>query len=469
MDKVARLRQQVMQYCKHHALFHKNERILVAVSGGLDSVCLLDVLDNISKEFGIQLGIAHVHHGIRGDAAEGDLQFVKGLAETAGLPFFPVRVDVPSFARKHKLSLEDSARILRYDALNDISVKNSFDKTAVAHTLDDQAETVLLNFVRGAGAMGLAGMPPLHGKIVRPLLKVRRRALESYAQERNIEHRQDETNLDTYYTRNRIRLQLIPRIESDFDTDFKAVLYRTSEVFSEIEAYLQMVGKEAFKSLVSLQKKNQIVLEIQAFLDYFSIVQKYALIEAFDRIGVARKALTYRILTELVDAVASRRIGRRVDVCKDAYLLIDHDGVSIGRTTNERLSSKEFDLLEDSEITWGTFQLRWSILDCDWSLEFSEGGQIEFLDFDKTGSQLRIRGTEPGDRFVPLNFSGRKTVSNFFTDRKIPHRLRKATPILLAKNEIIWVCGYCIDDRFKISDKTRRVLKLEITAHENGV
>jgi len=451
-----------------HDLITTADAILLAISGGLDSVAMLDLMSQLRENYQLTLGVIHVHHGLRGREADEDLAFVEDLAAHYELPFFYQKVKTRELARSRKLSLEEAARVLRYQAFEQCLDRKQYHKVATAHTADDQAETVLDHVLRGSGSLGLAGMPMKRDRLIRPLLEVPRNELEEYVKERGLKYRVDSTNRDLRYRRNRIRLELIPYLQKHFNENLTDTLNRTAVIFSEYEAFLREQAEQAFQTLVLLQRKNQIVLEIKGFLKYFILLRKYILFTTFEKVGLKRAHVNFHKLENILVETKRNKVGTRLPVDQEFEILIDHDGLVVQASHQETPSPAHFNLVNSEKLAFGEFDIQWTILENNETITFEPDRAIEFLDFEKTGADVCLRTLRPGDRFIPLNFNGHKKIADFFSDRKIPHRLREMTPILESSNGIAWICGYCIDDRFKITQKTRKVVKFEIRKSENG-
>ena len=461
------LLEKVTRLIRDNQLITDRDKVLLAVSGGLDSVALLRIFSQLKGRFNLELAVVHVHHGIRGSAADEDLDFVKCLSHDFNLLFYSKKVNSKAFAKSQKLSPEESARILRYQAFEEFLQKLKFSKLATAHTASDQAETVLDHFLRGSGSLGLQGMQKKRGIYIRPLLELTREDLEQYVKENKLIFRHDSSNEDLKFRRNRIRHELIPYLKEHFNPNLVETLNRTACIFSETESVLEAVSEKAYRSLVSLQKKNEIIVEIDGFLGYFRVVQKYVLFRACQALEINRNDLNFDKLDKLLSIIAQNKVGKRIDINQDFQLSIDHDGIIIKRKASEQIPQMKFDLLDSNALKFGGYELKWSITKREEAVEFNKNRQIELLDFDKTGSNLRLRTFHPGDRFIPLNFKGQKKIADYFSDRKIPHHLREVTPILESPAGIVWLCGHCIDNRFKVREETNRLLKLEIKESSN--
>ncbi|MFQ5708689.1 MAG: tRNA lysidine(34) synthetase TilS [bacterium] len=445
----------------------RGDRVLLAVSGGLDSVVLLDLFSKLKAPFGLWLAVVHLNHGIRGREAERDLNFVGDLSERYGLPFYHEQADAKKLARQHHYSLEESARILRYEFYQSALKKFDARRLATGHTANDQAETILDHFLRGSGISGLSGMAQIRGPFIRPLLTFSRAALESYARGNGLEYVHDSSNNDLQFKRNRIRHELMPYLLRQFNPNLVATLNRTGTIFREAEELLKREAKAMWDSVVTLHKKNEIILDIDSFLSYFIILKKYLLFHVFEQLSIDRNELNFEKLERILRIISRPRIGKRIIINQDWQLSIDHDGIVIGRR-KKSFSKIAFTVSGEGTLKFQDYSFCWSIIEkCDLAT-FEHQSNVEYLDYERTGSELLLRNFQPADRFVPLNFTGQKKVARFFSDRKIPHHLREEIPILESQKGIVWICGYCIDNRFKVTAKTHKILKFEMQEAANA-
>jgi tRNA(Ile)-lysidine synthase len=442
-------------------LIQPGDKILAAVSGGLDSAALLHLLAHLQRDLKFNLEIVHVHHGLRGAEADRDLEFTRQLAAELKLPFHFRKVNVRDYARRRKMSLEESARVLRYQAFDEVLAETKAAKLATAHTADDQAETVLDHLLRGSGLAGLRGMRARRDVYIRPLLKFTRQQVEEFVREHQISFREDSSNRDRSFKRNRLRHELLPYLKERFNPQITAALTRSAQILEENEAFLNHVAESAYKSVVSVERKNEIVLEIKAFLSYFSIVQKYVLFHAGEKLGVPRSQWNFQKLARVLQALSAPKLGKKIIINKDFEIYIDRDGLAIRRRALPALKLK-VNLQKQKSAAFGDFEIRWQIENKAAGVRLKQRKKVAVVDFDKTGAVVYFRTGLPGDRFIPLNFTGHKKLASFFSDKKTPHHLRRQTPILESPAGIVWIAGFGIDDRFKVTHQTKRLLKLEI-------
>ncbi len=449
---------------KNH-LFRSHEHVLVAVSGGADSVVLLDLLRRSVREFDLKLEVVHLNHGIRGKESDEDETFVRNLALELELSFHVKKVNAPEFARNKGYSLEEAARVLRFRFFEEILKETNAHKIALAHHADDQVETIILNFLRGSGPVGLSGMKPERDKFIRPLLFATRAEIEEYARTRNLKFRTDSSNLDISYKRNRIRHELLPYLRNHFTQGIDRSLLRTQKIMAEVDDFLRQQAKEAILKCVRESKKDKIILEINTFLSYFIIIQKYMIYSLLEQFEVERFSVSSEKIDRIIRLIQNRKNGRREIVTSDVQILIDRSSIVFQKGKVEDFEI-EIEPGQSYALPDGRSELRLTLLPRqDAGGIFSDSRAVEFVDWEKISGQLRLRSIRPGDRFFPLNFTGQKKVSDFLTDLKVPLHRREEIPVLECDSGIIWIVGYRLDDRFKVTPKTTQLLKLEKTTN----
>jgi len=450
-------------FLEEHQLIQKNDYVLVAVSGGVDSVVLLHLLLKLAETYRLKNQILHLNHNLRGKQSDSDQQFVEQLAEKYGLPIISRKVDVPKFIVKKGLSEEQGARILRYRFFNWALKKTGADCIALGHQADDQVETVIDHFFRGSGVRGLSGMPVRRDKFIRPLLFAGRHEIETYAKTHSLQYIIDSTNVMVKYRRNRIRYELIPYLKQHFNPAIPDVVLRSARIMDEAERYLKNQAELALESCLINCKKNKIVLDINAFLNYFIIIQKYILYLLLDRLHLSRSILTTEKLDFILKLVQKPISGKKAILTSNWQLWIDHDQLVILEQPNSEFEieiaiNNTYPLLTDDLYFIAELVPRNQLPE-----RFSEDSDIEYVDYDSITGRLVIRNFRPGDRFRPLNFKGEKKLSDFFTDCKVPLHQRREIPLLVCDSGIIWIIGYQIDDRFKITGDTEHVLRLTVS------
>jgi len=302
---------------KKHNMLRKGDGVVVGVSGGPDSITLLHVLNSMKKEYALNILIAHLDHKFRGEESEADRRFCEGLAKKYNLEITWEEIDVPKIAKEKGISPEEAARFERYDFFKRMAKEKGINKIAVGHTRDDQAETVLMRIIRGAGMKGLGGISPVKEmqgfKIIRPLIEVSRKDLEGFISESGLKFRKDSSNEKTIFTRNKIRLELIPLLEKDFNPNIKEVLANMAENLQIENDFLSRYARRKFKS-TSRIKREEILIDIKKFKKQPEAVRKRILRAGLEELKGDLRKLTYQHWREIEELISGRPANSIVDL-----------------------------------------------------------------------------------------------------------------------------------------------------------
>ena len=445
-------------------LIDRGDRLIIGVSGGVDSMVLLHLLNACRQIFLFDLIVAHVNHRLRPIESEREAGLVSREAGQLGLPCEYGEFDVKDFANRNGLSLQEAARRIRFQFFHTLLKKHGAQKIALGHNADDQVETMLLRLLRGSGLKGLKGMLPIReGRVIRPLLEAWREEIESYAAERGVPYLVDSTNLKETYLRNRIRLKLIPMIEKDFQSNFKEVMKRMSSFLQQEDDFLETKAREAYGEIIR-EGRGELSFEWDTFNALHPAIRWRVLQRMLARMSQA-EALEDRNFSEvsqiyqrlnrpsssfIINLSGGVRLEKRygrVFLKTEAFPAVPPFEVDLavpGRTLVRELGSE----VVIEEIPWN-----------DPRIEFSKFRSTAFLDSERLLLPLKLRNFRPGDRFQPLGVRGTQKVKVFLIDHKIPRFERARIPLLLSGENIVWVVGYRIDERFKVTKETRRVLK----------
>jgi len=470
--KVDPLERRVLSFIGEYALISGGETVLVAVSAGPDSVCLLHLLNSLKVELGIKLYIAHLDHGLRGVEAEADAAYVSELAAKLGLPIESEKRDVRTWNEQRRTSLEEAAREVRYHFLDDVARQVRASRVAVGHTRDDQVETVLLHYIRGSGISGLRGLRPAapmpYGKrddgiyVVRPLLTVTRQETAEYCNQHGLQPRNDTSNQQTRFLRNRVRLELIPLLRQ-YNAGIEEALLRLADVAGEDADFVDEQASQVFAQTASSEgaltcldsgKLRGVPLALQRRVFRIALEQACGSlrdIEAGHIDSLARLlfAATGKCMHLPGGLIATNERGR---------LVISKPGTS---PCPWAALNTSYTLNIPGESTLPGWQVKAEILKESFYREddiFSAS-----LDLDKTGRMLTVRGRQPGDRFHPLGMTHKRKLQDFMVDAAIPRSWRDSVPIMCSQGQIIWVVGWRIDDRVKVTSSTQQVLRLEFS------
>lgn len=472
----------VFGFIREHQMIEEQDYVIVGVSGGADSVCLLFVLHKLREQLPFSLAAAHVEHGIRGGASLADAAFVGGLCGRLGIPFEMKRVDARAKAAAEKLSEEEAGRLLRYGFFEELAERETGSggrkaRIAVAHNADDQAETILWNLVRGSGLKGLTGMRPVREKIIRPLLSCNRKEIEDYLRERGIDWRTDATNLQTGYTRNRLRLKVLPLLERECNAGAARHIVMAGEKLAKAEQYLCAQAEAAYRQCVlsrpSEKKGAKVILDRKRFLEKEEIIQEYILRFALEESGAGLKNITSGHIED-IRKIAGMQGRKELDLPGGIKAGAEGDRLFLGLGNAGESDSaggasggifmnlqENIDIFVPSGIKIGNIAIKFSIE--PWKKQIiPEKKYTKWFDYDTIENKLQVRNRLPGDFLTVTEEGGHKKLKDYLIDEKVPHEKRGQLLLLAEGHHILWAVGYRISEAYKISDKTKRILKVQV-------
>ncbi|MCX7761993.1 MAG: tRNA lysidine(34) synthetase TilS [Candidatus Kryptonium sp.] len=445
------------EFIQKNKLISPKDKIIVAVSGGVDSIVLLDLLNELKNQLKLELIVAHFNHKLRGEESDEDENFVKAFASQLGLECYVRSEDTREYCKTKKISIQEGARELRYNFFETLRLLKGFDKIAIAHNANDNAETVLLNLFRGSGVSGLAGIQVKRGNIIRPLLFATRDEIETYASEKGLPYRIDSSNFKTAYRRNYIRLKLLPLISENINPAIIETLNRTAQIFSELSEFVRYEVSKIINFITIEENPGKVLIDIHRLKSYLFFIQESVIISAIEtffneRIDFA-KVLA---VLNLIDSTP----GSSIAISKNLYVYRDRQYLVFLRKP-EFAETEIYTYVHPGE----KFETNFFIFSSEFvkkeEVQFNRDSQIEYIDADLIADELILRNWQPGDWFVPLGMKGRKKISDFLIDLKIPVYDKKKILVLESEGKIVWVCGLRLDDRFKITDSTQKILKIE--------
>ncbi len=449
----------VFDFISAHGLVEPNDTILIGLSGGPDSVFLATLLSQYINEINANLVCCHVNHGLRGEAARRDEEFVKRFAAERGMPFMLKCVDVASHRKEHHLSPEEAARQLRLDALEEAGKEQGVKKIALGHTADDALETFLLNLLRGTGRKGLSGIQPKRDNIIRPLLSIRRKEIIRYLKENDISYRIDATNWQCDFTRNFIRHELVPLIEKKLKRNVKSnILQLISIIDSEEELLARMTNKLFTESCVV--SHDGITLRRAEFRNMDPALQRRLIVRCFAEAAKGGHGLNFREIEAIRKAAVGRTSGVTFSHCGVRFL-IGAEVILIAGGKSERTGAAgEMTLHTSDEVTFrDRYRIRTKVLR-------KINGDIEdrdraYFDLAKLVLPLTLRSKRNGDKFIPFGMEHEKKVKELFIDQKVPFWERDTIPVISDAKGIIWVAGVRRGASAKVEENTERILKIE--------
>ena len=453
----------VRDYIIKEKMICSGDTVLAAVSGGMDSVVLLDILSELRVFFGFELKIIHFFHKVRRYGCEGDLLFVESLGEEKSIPVVTGAEDIPLKAREEKKSLEEAGREGRYDFFYNVIQKTKNSKIATAHSANDQVETILMRLIRGTGLRGLSGIPPVReGVFIRPLLNITRKEIKAYAFKKNLSYRDDQTNKDRYFLRNRVRQELIPLLKKGYNPSLTQGILQLCDLSREDEAFLNSIAEERVKKLVSGDKSESLILSLDEFFSCHLAIKRRIIRIILHKLTGQISGITYEIVKNILD-LSEGETGK----------IFNFSSFSARKEYNRLIFSphrkKSFFVPYEKEINFpgetvsDFFGIKAVISIKDFS-SVPSGENRFYAEFDaeKINSPLFLRNRRKGDRFTPLGLKGKKKIKKFFIDEKVPSSIRDRIPLISTEKDIIWVVGMRINEFFKVTPKTKKVISINI-------
>ncbi len=487
---------EVHAFIRTNDMFGRGESILVGFSGGPDSMFLAFALKSISQtyRYGWDITLAHLNHGITPRADENEVFCRKVAAEFFKLPIIVRKVDIPELHAKpgnRGFSVEALARRERYRFFVEISREKDISKLATGHQLDDQAETVLMRAIGGSWLIGMAGIPVrrplsrgLKTEVVRPLLRTSRESVEDHLRSEQIYWFEDLSNSDLRYTRNRVRLKLMPLLVREFNPNAKLHLASLGMQAQELEEELGRMSQAFFEPPKSRAGQTSVRIEIEKLRKQGPLVQRYILRSALLAVGLPIREVTHRRVESVRDLLSSERRGIVVKLTDTATVRLDDLELVLLMTHEEspaeNLQHAEFSICSDgswlAELSAGPYsRVRAEMM------AMPQGGpkallegkppEVEFVDAEKVMFPLYVRSRKEGDRMKPLGMTGEKKLQDLLTDAKVPREQRETIPLVCDSNGIMWVVGHTISNHLKITERTSQVLALSVlarTAEQSG-
>ncbi len=447
-----------------YSLLARGDRVVVAVSGGPDSVALTHVLFSLKKEYDLVLHIAHLNHMFRGAEADQDARWVMDLAQQLEIPCTVSKVDVPAFAKARRISAQAAARQVRYDFLEQVRMTQKATRIATGHHADDQAETLVMNILRGAGPGGLSGIPPQRGGVyIRPLIDATREEIENYCRENELAYCQDSSNFKPVYLRNRVRLELLPLLEREYNPEIRVALIRLAGIMQDENEFMDTQVQDLWDKLMISDTRSEIICNLPGFLAAPPALQRRLLRKAWAALRGDARELTYNHLEQAMNFLRDGKAGGVIEFPRHIIMI---NGYGEFRLTVARPNLEPVVFCYALQIPGTTFIPEIGaniVVEITGVPPVDAAGKKElWVDAEKLSGPLQVRSRQSGDRFWPLGGRGSKKIKEFFIDAKVPRRQRDRVPIITAGEDIVWVGGMRPDDRWQITDSTRKFLHLKI-------
>ena len=453
--------QKIKETIEKHSMLSEGENVLVALSGGPDSVFLLHVLNNLKEELKLDLHTLYINHGLRPEETPLEIEFCKKLCETLKVPFITKSVDVKSFAKEKSMNKQEAARELRYKVFEETAFETKADKIALGHNADDQAETLLMRLLRGSGPIGLSGIPPVRGMFIRPLIEIERQEIDRYIQEEKIDFVVDSSNLRRDYLRNKIRFSIIPMMK-EINPNIIETLSRTAAIFREEERHFDIIVVKTLMRLISRKSDSRIEL----FLSPLEAMDKVILRRVLRRVIDVTKGLrriNFIHVEDIIDLIKTGKAGDRLYLPKGIRVIKDYSTLIFTTESPVKLDAYTLEVPGEINLKEAGVLIKASILESHKSeiKDLRLSADLAVFDAERLIFPLVVRSRKEGNFFYPFGFGKRKKLQDFFVDEKVPRDERDRIPLVLSGEDIIWIAGYRQDDRFKVTDETKKILKLE--------
>lgn len=463
------LQKKVFEYIEENQMLQPGESVVAGVSGGADSVCLLLVLLEWRERYGLNLTVVHVHHGMRA-AAEEDARFVEELCREKDIPFVLERADVPALALQWNCGSEEAGRRFRYEVFERAAGERGADRIAVAHNRNDLSETMLFHLFRGSGIKGLAGIPAVRGKIIRPLLCVERKEIEAYLRESGQKFCVDHTNEEDLYTRNRIRHHILPYVEENIVSGCVQHMGQTAQLLAETEDYLAQQTEAAFGACVCRKERREYIVDCAAFILLHPAIRKRLLYELIKNLSPGAKDIT-SVHVDALLALIMREGNREIHLPFGIRAVREYNVVRL--TGISQVYSE--DGTEQKERLFG-WKAEFSIFlrenmeqNKEKNLIFPQNKYTKWFDYDKMKKYPVVRTRAEGDYLTIRDQVGilcHKKLKEYMINAKIPAAERDRIPVLAEDSHVLWLVGYRISEYYKVTEQTEHILQVEMHLQE---
>lgn len=449
----------LISFSEENNLIEQNDSILVALSGGADSVALLHLLARLRKKQKLSLTAVYVNHQLRKKEAKKEEIFCQNLCDSLDIELHLASVDITALAQKNKKGIEETAREYRYELFETLANQHKYTKVALGHHQNDNVETILFRVFRGTGKSGLKGIPPKREIFIRPLLSIPKEEILSYIDTQNLEFCEDASNYESVFKRNYIRNKLIPLLKTNLNQSVEKAILNLSETISDEEDFLESLVEKKLKKILSVSVGNKIILQRDLLIKCDLWIRRRILRNCLVKLSENNLFPDKETVDRLDNAITSGK--KTLSIPQKLEMNIVEEKVVLFLRTKLKFKQrldltdccnlKKLNYIVESRLKKRTTQ----------SLKLNKNGMIGRFDLKKLKEPLHIRSIEDGDRFCPLGMKGSKKIGNYLTDKKIHRLFRDEIPVLTDKNSVFWIVGHQIDERVKIDNNTTEVLEIE--------
>ncbi|NOX89535.1 MAG: tRNA lysidine(34) synthetase TilS [Calditrichaeota bacterium] len=443
----------LLSFCQFNQLISPNDAVFIALSGGMDSMALLHAFLSLKENFPLQIKAIHVNHGVRGEEADRDEQFVRGYCRQNGIELIVKQIE-----HLNAESGETELREARYLAFEEVLSQFPAAKIATAHTLDDNIETVLMRLAKGSSLKGLCGIPVKRGPYIRPFLFLNRIEIKKYVDENNIPFVRDSSNENLRYLRNQIRHQIIPAFRQVFGETFFDGMERSINWLNDYYKLFKKEFEQRFKEVVS-REDDSLVINIEKYKELDTLYRSQTIVCCISEYYPLNYSFSKTYFEEIDKFINSARVGSVKKFRRGLFLLKDREQVKFLREHPHL--DKVLKLDRDSEVRFGKYVISVKRVNKD-EVKFSRDGNVEYVCGKKLHFPLLVRKWQTGDRFFPLGLGKSQKLKEFFINQKIDLAAKQEIPIVCNGNEIVWIGGLRLDDRYKIKQDCEIIYRLTL-------
>ena len=458
------MKNKVLSFIKENSMICDEDRILVALSGGPDSVCLLNILKELENTLNIKIYAAHVNHCLRGDAALEDENYCLSLCKTLNIPCYVKRVEIEKLAKDKGISTEMAGREARYEFFEELMKTLNINKIAIAHNANDQAETVIMRAIRGTGIEGLVGIKPIRdNKYIRPILCLTREEIEKYCLDKKLNPHIDATNLEEIYSRNKIRLKAIPYIEKNFNKEVIFALNRLAYSSRKDMELIDSIVEEKYNKYC-VREKRYIIIKEPAFSEMEAIITRI-IRKALMEVSLKFNNFEMKHIQDIIK-LQKGNTGKQINITNKVLAINEYGDIKLKVNNIEEVDSNEINIskkdIENNDLCYAKRDFTFKIYNKDNFNGFINNNFIKVFDISKV-SNITIRNRQNGDKIVPLGMKGSKKIKDILINAKVPKDLRDSIPLILFDNEVAWILGLKTSDKFKVTKDTKTFLEIRFS------
>lgn len=463
------IKERFLKYIEDNSLINKDDGIVIGLSGGPDSVCLLHLLCSVREELNLKLAAAHINHMIRGEEADGDEEYSRQLCEKFDVDFFALRKDVEGYAKEKGMSSETAGRKVRYDFFNEVLKKKGYSKIATAHNANDQAETILLRIMRGTGLDGLAGIPvKRENKYIRPILFMKREEVEEYCKKNNLEPRIDATNLEKLYSRNKVRLDIIPYMKENFNKDVVEAINRMALLLQDDNKFIVEEVNKVYKEYC-IEKTDKVIIQKEVFNKNSAIIGRI-IRKSIKKVNGNQYDVELKHIKE-IENIQKVSTNKTVDLPYGIFAENVYGDIHI--KLKKFIKSNKYDelvyekeLIDEETIEFNGYTFSFKVLNNIENIQFTKNNCIKYFNYDKINGNIIIRQRKNGDKMNPFGMKGNKKLKDIFIDMKVPKEERELIPVIQFGDDIAWLVSLKLSNKFRVTNDTRKILKIEFSRKE---